>query len=100
MKRKHEVINGHNISVWEDRNVMDKYTVVFLDETYDNGKVAYLGMNETPFHPQGFRQHGEMDLYAVAYKGRGGAFEKRIKFSDLPLDCQKAVLQDLSEETN
>jgi hypothetical protein len=95
MRRKHETINGHNISVWDDGNkTIDRYTVVYLDNVYD-GNVVYLAMDAMPFFPNGFCQHGEMPLDAVAYKGRGGAFEKRIKFNDLPIDCQKAVLQDL-----
>lgn len=95
MRRKHETIDGHNISVWDDGDsVVDRYTVVFLDNEYDNGKVPYLAMSAHPFHPQGFGQHGEMDIFAVAYKGRGGAFTKRIRFMDLPEDCQKAARQD------
>ena len=102
MKRKHEIINGQNISVWESKNVVDRYTVVFLDDVfkhpahYNNEYVPYLAMSGAPFHPQGFCQHGEMQLSAVAYKGRGGCFDKRIKFVDLPEDCQKAVLHDLT----
>lgn len=98
MRRKHEVINGHNISVWDNKNVIDRYTVVYLDDVYKNGKVNYIAMNETPFSPnRGFCQHGDMPLYAVAYKGRGGAFDKRIKFDDLPEDCKKIILEELSE---
>jgi hypothetical protein len=93
---KHEVIEGHNISVWINNHVFDKYTVVFLDDVDDKLNVPYLGMSDHPFHPQGFGMHGEMKLYAVAYKGRGGAFDKRIKFADLPDDCKRAVMQDLN----
>jgi len=94
--KKHETIDGRNISVWDDGNtVIDHYTVVFLDDE-KNRKVPYLAMNDTPFHPQGFCQYGEMPIDAVAYKGRGGAFKKRIRFEDLPADCQKAVKQDLN----
>jgi hypothetical protein len=96
MRRKHEVIEGRKISCWDDgENFVDRYTVVFLDEQ-ERGRVSYLAMSEAPFHPQGFGQHGEMHLDAVAYKGRGGAFSKRIKFDDLPADCKKAVIQDLT----
>jgi hypothetical protein len=95
MRRKHEEINGHKISVWDCPKFIDRYTVVYLDNPYPNGNVDYLAMNEQPFSPQGFGQHGEMKIDAVQYKGRGGCFDKRIKFADLPTDCQKAVLQDL-----
>ena len=99
MKRKHETIDGHNISVWDDgEKWIDRYTVVYLDEINDQGKVSYLAMNAHPFHPQGFGQHGEMNINAVQYKGRGGCFDKRIKFDDLPDDCKRAVRQDLGIE--
>ena len=95
MRRKYETINGHKISVWDDGDeTIDRFTVVYLDEIDHRGKVQYLAMSSHPFHPQGLVQHGEMDIWAVAYKGRGGAFKKRIKFADLPEDCQKAVKQD------
>jgi len=96
MRRKHEVVNGHKISVWENKNVIDKYTVVYLDEVDKDLNVPYIGMSEHPFHPQGFGQNGEMKIYNVQYKGRGGCFDKRIKFADLPEDCKKAVMQDLT----
>lgn len=100
MRRKHEVVNGHKISVWDSgKKVIDRYTVVYLDNVYDNGHVDYLALNGTPFSPNsGFCQHGDMPLWCVAYKGRGGAFEKRIKFDDLPDDCRRAVLQDQAFE--
>jgi hypothetical protein len=94
MRRKHELINGQKLSVWESKNCFDKYTVVYLDDNLNT--VNYLAMSENPFHPQGFCQHGDMDINAVAYKGRGGCFDKRIKFDELPEDCKKAVLQDLT----
>ena len=96
MRRKHEVVNGHKISAWENKNCFDKFTVVYLDEIDKRGKVQYIGMSEHPFHPQGFCQHGEMNINAVQYKGRGGCFYKRIKFADLPAGCQKSVIQDLT----
>jgi hypothetical protein len=102
MKRKHEIINGCPISCWQDNDCFDKYTVVYLDEVFKHPAhhyidyVMYVGMSENPFHPQGFCQHGEMPINAVQYKGRGGCFQKRIKFADLPSDCQKAVLNDIS----
>jgi hypothetical protein len=97
MRRKHEVVNGKHISVWENKNCFDKFTVVYLDEVDERGNVQYIGMSEHPFHPQGFGQHGEMKIYNVQYTGRGGCFDKRIKFADLPADCQKAVIQDLTD---
>jgi hypothetical protein len=98
MRRKHELINGHPISCWESGKVADRYTVVFLDTRDERGRVQYLGMSADPFHPQGVGMHGEMPIHNVAYRGRGGVFDKRIQFKDLPPDCQRAVLQDLEPE--
>ena len=41
-----------------------------------------------PFHPQGFCQHDEMPSH------NRKALGKKIKFSDLPDDCRKAVKMD------
>ena len=99
MRRKHEIVNGHPISCWDyGEGYFDRYTVVFLDTLDERGMVQYLGMSTYPFNPQGFSQHGEMPIRKVAYRGRGGAFDKRIQFKELPPDCQRAVLQDLEPE--
>lgn len=68
----------------------DRYTVVFMDEvertTVDGKLYAALAMSAFPFHPQGFGQHTS----AMPGKHLG----RRIKFDDLPQDCQKCVAQD------
>lgn len=68
---------------------IDRYTVVYLDhpETYP-GAFAAVGMNASPFHPQGFGQH------TTAMPGQH--LGRRIAFSNLPTDCQRLVMQDLS----
>jgi hypothetical protein len=102
-RMKYELVDGHKVSVWDDGpKANDRYTVVDLDYIFDHpihGKsVQYLGMNDSPFLPNGgVALSGDMPLSAVAYKGRGGAFTKRISFSDLPLDCQKAAKEWLHE---
>jgi hypothetical protein len=66
----------------------DRYTVVYMDfPEHPEGCFMSLGMSEHPFHPQGFGQH------SAARPGR--YLGKRINFSDLPADCQKAVWQDI-----
>ena len=97
MRRKHELVCGHPISCWDDgpNGSYDRYTVVYLDSQDKRGNVTYCAMSAAPFSPQGFGQHGTMPVHAVAYRGRGGAFRKRITFADLPPDCQKAVRDDL-----
>ena len=70
----------------------DRYTVVYdeLEQRRTEGNLySCLGMSEQPFAPQGFGQHGSAQM--------GGHLGKRIKFDDLPKDCQRAVNQDLEE---
>lgn len=68
----------------------DRYTVVFLKaEVFYNKYWVYLAMSEHPCHPQGFGQHGELNsIKDLSYLG------KRIRFKDLPPDCQKLVLSE------
>lgn len=71
----------------------DRYTVYFKGRgtlnwyTKDPPMRYCLAMSSNPFHPQGFGQHSE---------GKPGKHNgKKIKFEDLPEDCQKLVLQEL-----
>jgi hypothetical protein len=70
---------------------LDRYTVVYdIVEGTELGRKLYscLGMNAAPFHPQGIGMHG------TAIRGRH--LGKKIKLTDLPEDCQKAVALDLA----
>lgn len=81
----------------------DRYTVVFTGRYRQKtgGSYCYVAMSEHPFHPQGFGQHGESttridvnkDGFAPAI-GRFNHLGTRIRFQDLPPDCQQLVLQD------
>ena len=72
----------------------DPYTVVYTGHyTHKTGHSHwYVGMSAKPFHPQGIGMHGESDTQIdyPSYKHLG----KKIKFDDLPEDCQTLVLQD------
>jgi len=70
----------------------DRYLVLYEPDGEEiNSYFPYFGMSENPHHPQGFGQHGEMRTrYSV-----WGTNDKVIEFHELPVDCQKAVLQDL-----
>ena len=75
----------------------DRYTVCFTGN-YTNktsGSHLYVGMSGEPFHPQGFGQHGE-NRDPIDYP-RYGHLGKKIKFDDLPMDCQSLVMQDYVE---
>jgi hypothetical protein len=85
---RHEKIQGHPIACYDNGGrSADRYTVVYLDAPERPGLFACIGMDDRPFHPQGIGMH------ATAMPGRH--LGKRVRFSDLPADCQKAVLQDL-----
>jgi hypothetical protein len=76
----------------------DRYTVVFLDKI--DGEYIYLAMSENPANPLGFCQHGFSPRLIDEPKHMH--LGKRISFDDLPEDCRKQVLNDLSliYETN
>ena len=68
----------------------DRYTVVYneIEQHRTEGNLySCLGMSTMPFDPQGFGQHSSAQM--------GSHLGKRIKFDDLPKDCQRAVNQDL-----
>jgi len=69
---------------------IDRYTVVYMDQPESTpGCFTCVGMSAHPFHPQGFGQHSSAKV--------GRHLGKRIKFEDLPADCQKLVKMDLDE---
>lgn len=77
-----------NIRCYDDGKSADRYTVVYMDEPeHKPGTFAARGMDERPFHPQG------IGMYCTAMPGRH--LGRRIKFEELPADCQQLVRQDL-----
>lgn len=73
----------------------DRYMVVYMD-IYEGWKLhrrlyGSRSMSDSPFHPQGVAIYGEAML--------GKHLGKRIKFAELPPDCQKLVLLDLRSDT-
>ena len=73
----------------------DRYTVVFTGHYKGKNSQLYIGMSASPFHPQGFGQHGEsqtpIDYPKYSHLG------KKIKFADLPEDCKQCVTGDYIE---
>ena len=84
----------HNIKIYDSGDKhLDRYTVVLLDyPEYQPNTFTALAMSERPFDPQGFGQH------TIATPGKH--LGKRIKFTDLPKDCQRMVLQEFSDDNN
>ena len=77
----------------------DRYTVVFTGNYKGRDyQCDYIGMGGNPFHPQGVCMHGtEPDaIDRPKYSHLG----KKIKFLDLPKDCQQVVLDDYKEMWN
>lgn len=71
----------------------DRYTVVYSTKTgdYFDGR----GMSEHPCHPQGFGLCCEVSpLHLTDPKTPLG---KRIRFEDLPPDCQRLISRDLED---
>lgn len=67
---------------------IDRYTAVYMSmPEHAPNTYASVGMSAEPFHPQGFGQH------CTATPGRH--LGKRIKFKELPKDCQRLILRDL-----
>ena len=82
-----------NIRVYDyGSKSIDRYTVVYTGRYKGRDGCDYLGMSESPYHPQGVGQHGwsRQIIDRPSYKHLG----KKIEFKDLPRDCQRAVLND------
>ncbi len=79
------------ISCWDNGGkTLDRYTVVFLDEPNNSENYSALAMSSNPFHPQGFGQH--------TWSMIGPHLGKKIKFEQLPSNCQICVKRDLEIE--
>lgn len=93
-----ETVNGTRIKCYDDGGKhFDRYSVLFVDQpcgypVMDEpwNSVECLAMSEHPSAPNGFCQH----TTAVAGRHLG----KRIRFADLPEDCQAAVRYDTTPE--
>ena len=74
-----------------EKGTIDRYTVVFSGNYRGRQRLCrYLGMSGAPFHPQGFGQHGESET--IIDWPTYGHLGKKIKFQDLPEDCQKLAM--------
>lgn len=78
-----------NVRIYDDPRTIDRFTVVYLDHPERAGLFAARAMSDHPFHPLGFCQCTQ------AKPGRH--LGRRIAFDDLPADCQRVIISDLSE---
>jgi hypothetical protein len=85
------------LAIMDHPNTIDRYTVIY-SEVHDSHRgpyLTYVAMNTAPFHPQGFGQHGEMSTHEAA-SYRYANKHRYARWSDLPPDCKRLVLQDLA----
>jgi len=76
---------------------IDRYTVVFTGNFAERNLVCYyLGMDENPYHPQGFGQHGDC-VHHIIDRPTYSHLGKPIKFKDLPEMCKLFVLNDYKQ---
>lgn len=94
MKKAIKYPKGVKVVYDDGGKSIDRYTVYYSHPRKwgirEPGVYALVGMSAAPFHPQGFGQHGEGRL------GRHNG--RKIRFEELPEDCQRLVRRDLEEE--
>ena len=78
----------------------DRYTVIYTHAHSFGmqGRTVGVGMSADPYHPQGFGQH--FDFSCGVDRPKCKHLGRKIKFQDLPGDCQKLVLNDYKEMWN
>ncbi len=83
------IVNISKVRIYDNSGeTFDRYTAVYMEYPERHSKLyAARAMSENPFHPQGFGQ------YCTAMPGRH--LGRRVEFHELPIDCQKLIIQDL-----
>jgi hypothetical protein len=81
------------VRCYDGPQTADRYTVVFSGH-YANrdGLCRYIGMSARPYHPQGICSRE--DHTSVIDHPKHSHLGKKIRFDQLPEDCQKLVLED------
>jgi len=94
LPRRIRVYDNGGVEAKNGKGSIDRYTVVMTGRYghKTGGETWVLAMNDAPFSPQGFCQHcpqqGRPDVPSYGHLG------KKIRFMDLPTDCQVAALGD------
>jgi len=68
---------------------LDRYTIYYGEKNKTNNLYECIALSENPNSPLGFYQH------TMGEPGRHNG--KKIKLTDLPLECQKSILAELKE---
>ncbi len=89
---------------YDNAETADRFTASYLAVQSNYGGQRwfwYRGMSVHPSDPQGFGCSGESKGVPVDFPpaplGRKNHLGRRIRFQDLPEDCQRLVLQDLMD---
>jgi hypothetical protein len=79
------------------KSQFDRWTVIYAEPvvsgSYAETVLGYRGMSDAPFSPCGVGMYGELDAHSAAmlrYRQRSA------KWSALPNDVRRAVIQDLT----
>ena len=78
-----------NVRIYDNGGeTLDRFTAVYMSEPEAHpGTFAARGMSERPRSPQGFGQ------FCIAAPGQH--LGRRIRFEDLPAECQSVIRSDL-----
>ena len=88
------------IEMWDNGGeTIDRYTIAIsgLQEIDGEPYTYFMGASDSPFHPQGFGQHGH-EIPTWKHKAHRGGFRhlgKRVKFYELPPDVQRFITNEL-----
>jgi len=90
------------IRIYDNQDeTLDRYTIVFTGNynnigkkrgEYRNNSHLVIGMSDNPYHPLSFCQH--MEYPNMIDRPTYGHLGKKIKFQDLPKDCQNITIND------
>lgn len=90
------------LDVFDSKGPGERYTVLFTGDlltqyprtgprAYANTYVQFLGMDDSPTHPQGISMWGELHAYqAAAFRYRCG--KQRVRWLDLPEHIRNHVI--------
>lgn len=81
-----------NILCFDEREVIDRYTVVFIEDS-DDEAFFFISMNALPFDEHsGICHSGE--LYKEWLEDHQG---DKVELEELPEDCRRMVLLEIAE---
>lgn len=102
-QRWREDAPAYILDCFDTRDSGDRYTVMLVPEerrSYYETRIAYLGLDDAPFHPQGICVSGELSAYeAAGYRYRMSQRRRRVRWLDLPETVRRAVREWYEQPT-